>query len=104
VEEGDAVGLTFVHRGNNVQTVAPRRDGADRRNHLQYELDEGPCLDATSGQHVLRSRDLEHDARWPSWGPRVVEKTSAQSILSFQLFINADHLGALNHIDLNTHR
>lgn len=45
---------------------------------------------------MVRSRDLERDERWPIWGLRVARETSAQSILSFQLFTNADQLGALN--------
>lgn len=92
----DAVGLTFVRRGHKVETVAYTDEMALTADHLQYEHEEGPCLDATWEHHVVRSRDLQHDERWPTWGPRVAHQTSAQSILSFQLFTKANHLGALN--------
>lgn len=96
VDGCDAVGLTFVTRKRHVQTVAATDAMALTADELQYTLGEGPCLDAVWEQHVVRSPDLAHDQRWPSWGPRVVQDTSARSIMSFQLFTNQDLLGALN--------
>lgn len=96
VEGCDAAGLSFVARKRPLETVAATDDMARVADHLQYELGEGPCLDAVWHQQVVLSRSLEHDERWPAWGPRVVEETSAQSIMSFRLFTNRERLGALN--------
>ena len=96
VDGCDAVGLTFVTRKQHVKTVAVTDGMALTADELQYTLGEGPCLDAVWEQQAVRSPNLEHDQRWPSWGPRVVRETSAQSIMSFQLFTHQDLLGALN--------
>jgi hypothetical protein len=63
---------------------------ADR---LQYELSEGPCLDAAFEDHTYVSNDLARDERWPSWGRRVAELGIA-SVVAVQLTGGA--LGALN--------
>ena len=34
---------------------------------LQYELDEGPCLDAPGTRDLVRVDDLALDDRWPAW-------------------------------------
>jgi GAF domain-containing protein len=63
---------------------------------LQFELGEGPCLDAVWEEESVYVPDLLTDPRWPTWGPRVTQKTGARSILSFRLFTVQDTLGALN--------
>ncbi|MCF6376663.1 GAF and ANTAR domain-containing protein [Nocardioides KLBMP 9356] len=96
IEECDAVGMSFVSRKHTVTTVAATDELAVVADQLQYDLREGPRLDAVWEKHIVRSRDLSADPRWPTWGPRVSEQTSARSVVSYQLFTNADHLGALN--------
>jgi GAF domain-containing protein len=63
---------------------------------LQYELGQGPCLDAAWAQEQVWVSDLETDERWPAWGPRVVKELGVRSMLCTQLFTNKDQLGALN--------
>lgn len=96
VEGCDAAGLSFVARKRILETVAATDDMARVADQLQYELGQGPCLDAVWHEQVVLSPSLEHDERWPLWGPRVVEATKAQSIMSFQLFTHQERLGALN--------
>lgn len=92
----DAAALSFVRGRRTVETVAATDRMAADADRLQYELGEGPCLDAIWEHHTTHSPSLGHDARWPVWGPRAVEQTEAQSILAFQLFTHEDTLGALN--------
>jgi transcriptional regulator with GAF, ATPase, and Fis domain len=92
----DGAALSFVRSRSSVETVAGTDQMAIDADRLQYELGEGPCLDAIWEQQTTHSPSLGHDARWPVWGPRVVEQTEAQSILAFQLFTHEDTLGALN--------
>ena len=40
---------------------------------LQYELGEGPCVEAMGEAAWIRTGDIGADVRWPSWGPRTVE-------------------------------
>jgi GAF domain-containing protein len=92
----DAAAVSLVHRGKRLETPAYTDDSALRSDELQYELGEGPCMDAAWREELIRSRDLMHEDRWPIWAPRVVEEFGARSMLCVQLFTTGDSLGALN--------
>jgi GAF domain-containing protein len=96
VDGCDAAGLSLVRRGQ-VVTVAHRGDAVLRGDAWQYELGEGPCLDAMAAhQAEVESADLISDPRWPRWGPRVVHELGVRSMLSFRLFTASSLVGALN--------
>jgi GAF domain-containing protein len=89
-------GVSIVHRRAPIDTPAASDPLVLRGDELQYSLQEGPCLDAIWHQETVHSPDLAADERWPRWGPAVVAELGVASMLSFQLFTNADTLGALN--------
>ena len=62
---------------------------------LQSETGQGPCLDASYEERVVSVPDLSSDQRWPDFS-REAYKLGARSMLSFQLFVEGAHLGALN--------
>jgi len=62
---------------------------------LQTETGEGPCLDAVYEQQTVRVPDMRHEERWPAFAHRAYE-AGAGSMLSFQLYVEGDNLGALN--------
>lgn len=62
---------------------------------LQSETGQGPCLDASYEELVVSVPDLSSDTRWPDFSPAAF-KLGARSMLSFQLFVDGAHLGALN--------
>jgi GAF domain-containing protein len=62
---------------------------------LQYDLGEGPCVEAAWEQDTFVSHDLAHDPRWPSWGPRAAA-LGFGSMLAARLTIGGTSLGALN--------
>ncbi|WP_167736201.1 GAF and ANTAR domain-containing protein [Nocardioides sp. 503] len=92
----DSVGISIVHRDGRVETDACTDDRAARADQLQYEIGEGPCLDAVWQEQTTHTPDLMLDARWPRWGPQVAAETGLRSVLAFQLFTTEDTLGALN--------
>ena len=92
----DAACVSLVHRGSSIDTPAYTTDKVLRGDHLQYELQEGPCMDAVWDQEIVLSTDLAGDDRWPTWGPRVVEELGVGSMLCIQLFTDDKTLGALN--------
>lgn len=96
IEGSDSVGISFVHARSRIDTVASTDGLVSEADRLQYEHRQGPCLDAIWEEATVHSADLGSDPRWPVWGPRVVERTEARSILAFRLFTHADTLGALN--------
>ncbi len=62
---------------------------------LQSNTGEGPCLDASYEKRVVSVPDLSSDPRWPEFS-RPAFDLGARSMLSFQLFVDGEHLGALN--------
>jgi hypothetical protein len=80
----------------SVDTPAATSDSVRRGDQLQYELNEGPCLDALRVEHTVFSSDLSSETRWPRWAPSVVEELDMHSMLCFQLFTTHESLGALN--------
>jgi transcriptional regulator with GAF, ATPase, and Fis domain len=63
---------------------------------MEYELGEGPCVDAIWDQPVFESVDLrDHFAHWPKFAPKAVE-AGIHSMLGFRLFVEEDTLGALD--------
>ncbi len=96
IEGCQHAGISLVKGGRRIETPAATSEVALRGDRLQYELNEGPCLDTIQSQETVVSRDLLHESRWPSWAPRVVEELGVRSMLCFQLFTTAKSYGALN--------
>jgi GAF domain-containing protein len=86
--------VTMRRRGAT-QTIASTSDLATDCDRLQYELGEGPCVDAALEQEPFVAGDLRADRRWPTWGPRVAD-LGVHSVLSVQLSTPSEVLGALN--------
>lgn len=62
---------------------------------LQEETGQGPCLDAVYEQHTVRVRDMRTEQRWPLFAARAAA-AGAGGMLSLQLYVEGDNLGALN--------
>jgi hypothetical protein len=54
--------VTLVHRAGTVETAAATSDVARRGDALQYELREGPCLDAAWHEKQVYSGDLRSES------------------------------------------
>ncbi|HEX6515665.1 MAG TPA: GAF and ANTAR domain-containing protein [Nocardioidaceae bacterium] len=91
----DYAGVTLRHSGNNLETAAPTDEIVVRGDDLQYKLGEGPCVQAIWSHEAFLSEDLEHDPRWPSWGPRAAA-LGLRSALAVRLFSHERTYGALN--------
>jgi GAF domain-containing protein len=97
IEGCDACGVSLVRRGKSVDTPAYTDEKVLRGDQLQYELQEGPCMDAVWEHDIVISSDLANDHRWPAWAPRVVDELGVRSMMCVQLFIDQEKtLGGLN--------
>lgn len=96
IEGCDGAGLSFVRGRRVIETVASTSPMVAEAERLQHELGEGPCLDAIREEQVVYGAHLGSDGRWPTWGPRVVEATTAECVLSCRLFTHEDVLGSLS--------
>jgi len=101
VESGpcDEASITTLGPDRTVRTVACSDDRVLQADRLQYELGEGPCLDAVWTNGVYLVPDLLADGRWPAWAPRAAQLGIGAS-LSIHLFTDT-RLGSLNLYSLN---
>lgn len=87
--------LSLKLRRGQIETAASTSGKADRADALQYELREGPCVDAIWDAESHNVADAETDERWPRWGPAVAE-LGFRSILAIRLTFAGETIGALN--------
>jgi hypothetical protein len=62
---------------------------------LQEHLQEGPCLDAAYLHATVRVSNMATETRWPRFAPAALAEGAA-GMLSLQLYVQDDDLGALN--------
>ena len=92
VDEGS---ISIVLARKDVSSQSPSSDLPRRVDALQTETGEGPCLDAVYAEKTVRVPDMASETRWPNFARRAAE-AGAGSMLSFQLWVEGDNLGALN--------
>ncbi len=62
--------VTFAVVANHTRTIdayAASRPELGSIDRLQYELGDGPAIDATAQMRVVESGDLRHESRWSRW-------------------------------------
>ena len=89
-------GITVIRSGGRRFTTLGATDPrVEKADHLQYELREGPCVDAAVKLQSLYSGSLRDDDRWPRWGPAAADM-GFHSIVSAELHAGGQRIGALN--------
>jgi GAF domain-containing protein len=88
-------GLTVFRAGGSFQTLAPTDPVVSEADQLQYELGEGPCVEAAWEEETFVSNDLARDPRYPNWGPKAAV-LGFGSLLAARLAIGGKTIGALN--------
>lgn len=92
VDEGS---ISVVTGRRNIGSQAPTGDLPMQVDALQEETQQGPCLDAAYKQLTVRVADMASETRWPEFARRA-SQAGAASMLSLQLYVEGDNLGALN--------
>jgi len=91
----DGAGILLVHNGQIV-TGSWSSDLVRRVERQEYDLGEGPCVDAIGDRPLFESADLRDCvAQWPQFAP-VALAAGIESMLGFRLFAAADTIGSLN--------
>lgn len=62
---------------------------------IQESTGQGPCLGAAYEHETVRVSDMATETRWPLFAPLAL-KAGAAGMLSCQMFVQGDDLGALN--------
>jgi GAF domain-containing protein len=87
--------VSLRRRRGRIETSASTSELASACDALQYDLEEGPCLDAVWDADNYLAEDIATDRRWPNWGPRVAEM-GVGAVLSIRLASESETIGALN--------
>jgi transcriptional regulator with GAF, ATPase, and Fis domain len=87
--------ISVVERRREVHTRAGTADVVFKIDQAQYDAGEGPCLSAVYEQPTVRLPDMASEERWPDFTRRAAD-LGVLSMLSFQLYVQGDSLGALN--------
>jgi GAF domain-containing protein len=95
VSTSSAVSVTVVGDDDRFTTVAATSEDALAADAMQYELDEGPCVDSLRTGRVHRLDDLADEDRWPGFRQRAME-VGFGSMLSVPLMAGGRSIGALN--------
>lgn len=91
----DEGSISVVVARRDVTSQSPSSDLPARVDALQAETGEGPCLDAVYNHETVRVADMAEESRWPNFARRALA-AGAASMLSIQLYVQGDNLGALN--------
>ena len=87
-------GVTLTDQRGRRVTAGASDAMVEEADDLQYELDEGPCLDAWVHRTVVRVDDTATDKRWPRWCAAVSSR-GMRSALSAPLVAADTALGAM---------
>jgi hypothetical protein len=99
----DFASISITGKDRQIQTLAPTDALALRADELQYELGEGPCLDAVLDDPVVQVDDIATDLRWPRYGPRAAKELGIGSQLAFQFRAEPHARGGINLYSRQTH-
>ncbi|SDE31376.1 GAF and ANTAR domain-containing protein [Auraticoccus monumenti] len=91
----DEGSISVVRGRRDITSSSASGDLPRRVDEVQSAVREGPCLDAAYEQQTVRVPDMRTESRWPRFAARAAE-LGAASMLSFQLYVVGDTLGALN--------
>ncbi len=95
VPGADEGSISVVQGRKNIGSRAPSSELPKRIDALQMETNEGPCLEAAYEHRTIRVADMGAEERWPLFARRASEE-GARGMLSIQIWVTGDDLGALN--------
>jgi GAF domain-containing protein len=87
-------GVSRVDESGRRETTAASSELVERADGLQYELGEGPCLQACTSRVLVRVDDVRGEDRWPRWA-RAVDEIGVRACLSAPLVAGDRALGTL---------
>jgi hypothetical protein len=92
----DSVSVTLRHPDGTFETVAATDSLSAECDRLQYEVGEGPCVDAASGKGLVLSVDVGSDPRWRRYGPLAAGRFSVMAQFAYTMFAAQHTFGGLN--------
>lgn len=91
----DHVGISITHADGEVETRAATDDLVYQLDKLQYQLNEGPCLDAIRQANMVAVSRSELERRWPTFMAQAAP-LGLRSQIGLRLYLERETLGGLN--------
>lgn len=91
----DFASISVAHMDGYLETVGSTDPLALKADALQYELLEGPSVDAALGTPLVQTADIVTDQRWPRYSARAAE-LGVRGQTGLALHSGKRTLGALN--------
>ena len=91
----DEASISVTIGRRDVSSQHPSGDLPAKVDAVQTETGQGPCIDAAYEHETVRVPDMASEERWPKFAARA-SALGAASMLSIQLWVENDNLGALN--------
>jgi len=101
--------ITMRHRDGSIDSYAVSDDLLADLDEQQFQLQEGPCYDASTDDPYIFAGDLGSDERYPHYGPFAV-RAGIRSQAGIPLFENnrtagrlnlySQQVGALDHVEM----
>ena len=98
----DGVSMMLIRSGRFISSPAYSSRVAYDSDLAQYSTGEGPCLGAIAEHKTIVIDDLEQEQRWPRYRERALQ-LGVRSMLSLQLFVSGETLGALDMYSKKPH-
>lgn len=89
------VGISVVRRDGTVETRAATDEYVVENDALQYELGEGPCMQAMAGSGIVLVEHAAYEQRWPAYMARAL-RTGLKAQMGLQLYNHQGTVGGLN--------
>jgi GAF domain-containing protein len=96
--EIDHAGVSITKRDGAIETKVWTDDLVTDLDQLQYDLNQGPCIDAINPylpDDIVRVDHARHDQRWPDFMPEAV-KHGLRAQLGLRLYTEDETVGGLN--------
>ena len=89
------VSISERHRDGTIETKAGTDQLVWDLDALQYELKDGPCVDALEEEPIVMVEHLRHEQRWPRYIPAAAAR-GVRCQVGVRLFTRGKHVGGLN--------
>jgi hypothetical protein len=92
----DRACITTMVAGGEPHIEAATDEIARRIDELEWEVREGPCVDAMLSDRFECDGDISQNSAWPRLAERVVAETPVRGMVGYRIRVRERKVGALN--------